>query len=196
MISGSRYWHLKAPKQTHPTPKWSRPYFVSSVPHIRTTTISSMKQSKTNFTHLSRRNKATSASDRRPSRYLEFSPVLESWSDIYMSPTSCLIVTPHLHRMWVAQKNTLELIIFSDAVYTGCRDTTNLRQLTTVTSGVDTCKPFVPQMFSSFYLFFICLYLFVVAWLSFCPSCAMMSALSSASWVAPYCWLATSLFWY
>ncbi len=42
--------------------------------------------------HLSRRNKATLASDRRPSTLLEFSPALESWSDIYMCPTSCLIV--------------------------------------------------------------------------------------------------------
>ncbi len=30
---------------------------------------------------------------------LEFSPALESWSDIYMSLTSCLIVTTCLHRM-------------------------------------------------------------------------------------------------
>ncbi len=42
-------------------------------------------------TNLSRRNKATSASNRRPP-LLEFSPALESWSDIYTGPTSCLIV--------------------------------------------------------------------------------------------------------
>ncbi len=53
-----------------PTPKGSRPYFDSAAPHIRMATISSVKQSKTNVTHLSRRNKATSASDHRPSRSL------------------------------------------------------------------------------------------------------------------------------
>ncbi len=58
---------------------------------------------------------------------LEFSPALESWSDIYTGPTSCLIVTPWLHRR-AARQNTIELIIISDAVYTGCRDTTNPRQ--------------------------------------------------------------------
>ncbi len=52
-----------------PTPKGSRPYFDSSAAHIHTATISSVKQNKTNVTHLSRRNKATSKR-RRPSRSL------------------------------------------------------------------------------------------------------------------------------
>ncbi len=57
-------------------------------------TISSVKQSKTNVTHLSRRNKATSASDRRPSRSLSS---LQRWKAdpiFTRGPTSCLIVTP------------------------------------------------------------------------------------------------------
>ncbi len=58
-----------------------------------TTRISCVKQSKINVTHLSRRNNTTSASDSSPSRSLSFSPPLESCSDIYAGPTSCLIVT-------------------------------------------------------------------------------------------------------
>ncbi len=61
------------------SPKGSRPYFDSSTPHIHSisqATISSVKQSKTNVTHLSRRNKASSAFDHRPS--LSFSS-LQCW---------------------------------------------------------------------------------------------------------------------
>ncbi len=59
---------------------------------------------------------------RRPQAFLllEFFPALECWSDIYTGPTSCLIVTPCLHRTRTARQNTIELIIVSDAVYTGC----------------------------------------------------------------------------
>ncbi len=75
-----------------PSPKGSRPYFNSSAPHIHTAMSSLVKQSKTNVTHLSRRNKETSAFHRRPSRSLS-SLQLENWSDIYTGPTFCLIVT-------------------------------------------------------------------------------------------------------
>ncbi len=34
--------------------------------------------------------------------------------------TLAFIVTPYLHRMRAAPQNTIELIIISDAVYTGC----------------------------------------------------------------------------
>ncbi len=71
---------------------------------------------------------------------LEFSPALESWSDIYTCPTSCLIV---------------------------------------------------PQTFSSF--------VFYSPSLSFCLSARLFterSLLHIMSRHAPYCWLATSLFWY
>jgi len=37
---------------------------------------------------------------------LEFSPVLESWSYIYTGHTSCLIITPCLHR---TRQNAIEL---------------------------------------------------------------------------------------
>ncbi len=57
------------------------------------TRISCVKQSKINVTHLSKRNNTTSASDSSPSRSLSFSPPLESCSDIYTGPTSCLIIT-------------------------------------------------------------------------------------------------------
>ncbi len=57
------------------------------------TQISCVKQCKINVNHLSRRSNTTSASDSRPSRSLCFSPPLESSSDIYAGPTSCLIVT-------------------------------------------------------------------------------------------------------
>ncbi len=86
-------------------------------------TISSVKQSKTNVTHLSRRTKQP---DRRPSRSLSS---LQRWKLIryYTGPTSCLIVTPCLHRMQVAWRAAVKyyrLIIISDAVYTGCRAAT------------------------------------------------------------------------
>ncbi len=75
---------------------------------------------------------------------LEFSPVLESWSDIYTGPTSCLIV---------------------------------------------------PQTFSSF--------VFYPPSLSFTRLARLMSVLCTEGSLlhimsrhAPYCWLATSLFWY
>ncbi len=61
------------------------------------------KQSKTNVTHLSRRNKATSASDHRPSRSLIS---LQGWKAdpiFTRGSTSCLIVTPCLHRTRVAR---------------------------------------------------------------------------------------------
>ncbi len=54
------------------------------------TRISCVNKSKINVTHLSKRNNTTSASD---SRSLSFSPPLESCSDIYAGPTSCLTIT-------------------------------------------------------------------------------------------------------
>ncbi len=69
------------------------------------TRISCVKQSKINVTHLSKRNNTTSASDSSPSRSLNFSPPLESCSDIYAGPTSCLIITLLF--------NVLFLLIFS-----------------------------------------------------------------------------------
>ncbi len=92
-------------------------------------------------THLSRRNKATSASDRRPSApwILSIAGKLIR-SDIYTCPTSSLIV---------------------------------------------------PQAFSSF--------VFYLPSLSFCHSARLFterSLLHIMSRHAPYCWLATSLFWY
>ncbi len=72
---------------------------------------------------------------------LEFSPALESWSDIYTGPTSCLII---------------------------------------------------PQTFSSFVFSYL-------PSLSFCLSAQLFaecSLLHIMSRHAPYCWLATSLFWY
>ncbi len=94
--------------------KRPRPYFDTSAPHVRThpwqrrsrkqvkktsifkqkpTRISCVKQSKINVTHLSKRNNTTSASESSPSRSLSFSPPLESCSDIYTGPISCLIIT-------------------------------------------------------------------------------------------------------
>ncbi len=82
---------------TPPTPKGSHPYFDSATPHIRTTSISSVKQSKTNVTHLSRRNKATSASDYRPSRSLSS---LQFWkADPIFTRVHLLALRP-LHTVW------------------------------------------------------------------------------------------------
>ncbi len=123
MISDSQCWYFKSPKQTRPYPKGSRPYFDSSAPHICThyatqATISSVKQSKPMLLTYREETKQP----RRPQAFLllEFFPALECWSDIYTGPTSCLIVTPCLHRTRTARQNTIELIIVSDAVYTGC----------------------------------------------------------------------------
>ncbi len=64
-------------------------------------TISSVKQSKTNVTHLSRRTKATSASNHRPSR----------WSDIYMGPTSCLIETRQISDRKLLPRSIYNILI-------------------------------------------------------------------------------------
>ncbi len=69
------------------------------------TRISCVKQSKINITHLSKRNNTTSASDSSPSLSLSFSPPLESCTDIYTGPISCLIITLLF--------NVLFLLIFS-----------------------------------------------------------------------------------
>ncbi len=81
-------------------------------------TISSVKQSKTNVTHLSRRNKATSASDRRPSRSLSS---LQRWkADLIFTRVLLLVTLSTPDASGVAWQNTIELIIISDAIYTGC----------------------------------------------------------------------------
>ncbi len=154
---------------------------------------------------------------------LEFSPALESWSNIYTGSTSCLIITPCLHRTRARQK-TIELIIISDAVYTGCRAATqqipdskllprSIYDLLTQISNdfqrshchvqcrqnclVETrFKPsFVPQMFSSF-VYIRHLYLSVVVRLMSVMCTDERSLLLIMSRHAPYCWLAKSLFWY
>ncbi len=53
---------------------------------------------------------------------LEFSPVLENWSNIYIGPTEFLPyrnTVSTLDASGTAQQNTIELVIVSDAVYTG-----------------------------------------------------------------------------
>ncbi len=67
------------------------------------------KQNQRYSPHLSKRNNTTSASDSSPSRSLSFSPPLESCSDIYTGPTSCLIITLLF--------NVLFLLIFSSFFY-------------------------------------------------------------------------------
>ncbi len=64
-------------------------------------TISSVKQSKTNVTHLSRRTKATSPSNHRPSR----------WSDIYMGLTSCLIETRQISDRKLLPRSICNILI-------------------------------------------------------------------------------------
>ncbi len=131
--------------------------------------ISSVKQSKINVTHLEKKqSKLGVRSQTFP--LLEFSPALESWSNIYMGPTSCLIVTPCLHRTRAMQHDN-------------CRVQ---------------CKHGVSHILSLGrfpLLFIIChLYLSVVAWLM-SVMCTEHSLLCIMSRHAPYCWSATSLFW-
>ncbi len=82
MISGSQCWYLKSPKQT-PTPKGFLPYFDIPAPHI--------------CTHPRQRLLLSYQEETKQPRQAyplhEFSPVLESWSDIYTGSTSWLIVT-------------------------------------------------------------------------------------------------------
>ncbi len=107
--------------------------------------------------------------------------------------------------------NKAKLIIISDAVYAGwTRQIPDSKLLLCSIYDVLTqisddfekscnhlCKPsFVPQMFSSF--------VFYLPPLSFCLSARLMSIMCTdersllciMSRHAPYCWLATSLFWY
>ncbi len=79
-----------------PTPKGSRPYFDSSAPHIRTHPRQRLvlwNKAKPN-THLSK-NKATSASDRRPSHSLSS---LQRWKADTIFTRVRKIVTPYLHQ--------------------------------------------------------------------------------------------------
>ncbi len=140
MISCSQCWYLKSPKQTRNYPKSVAPILKAPPTHTYTTqaTISSVKQSKTNVTHLSRfkvqgsfirhilnyteyiyiyiyiyiylyifsieKKQSNLCIQSQNLLFLEFSPALESWSDIYTGPTSCLIVTPVLHWTWAERR--------------------------------------------------------------------------------------------
>ncbi len=80
-------------------------------------------QCRRGVTHLSRRNKASLASDGL--QLLELSPVLESWFDIYTGPTSCLIIpqtfsafvfNPFCHS-WLFTERSLLHIMSRHAIY-------------------------------------------------------------------------------
>ncbi len=180
-------------------------------------TISSVKQRKNNITPLSRRNKATSAPDSRLSRFLNS---LQRWSDNFMSPNSCFIVTPCRHRTWAVWHNSIAHIIISEAVYTGCHAMTRLildskllpRSISDILTLISNdfqqsaCSCCV-QCRHGVSLILFCrhfsLFFFYPPSLSFCPCSANVRhvhwwALSPRimSRHAPYCWLATSLFLY
>ncbi len=104
---------LKAPKQTHHSPTGPSPLFwYLRSPRTYTTMATTiaetseddtqaysnkantdMCETKQNqlYSTIKKKNNTTSASDSRPS--LKFSAPLESCSDIYAGPTSCLIIT-------------------------------------------------------------------------------------------------------
>ncbi len=93
MISGSQCWHLKSLKQTHPYPKRVSTLFLR-MPHtyVQQWLFLWNKAKPMLLTYWEETKQP-----RRPIAVLpllEFSPALESWSDIYTSPSSCLIVTP------------------------------------------------------------------------------------------------------
>ncbi len=101
-------------KHAH-TPTGPRPYFEISTPHVRTqpwqrrsrkqvkmthkhiqTKANTDKLCETmqiNVTHLSKKKQCNLGVRFEPFLLLEFSPPLESCSDIYAGPTICLIVT-------------------------------------------------------------------------------------------------------
>ncbi len=128
--------------------------------------ISSLKQSKTNVTHLLRRNKATSASDRRPPWVLSSAGKLIRYlHGSYFLPYRITVST--LDASGAAWQNTIELIKISDAVYTRCVLTqisndfqrslcrVQCRQTLAVAAWrpvYTRCKPsFVPQTFFLFW---------------------------------------------
>ncbi len=96
LVANADIWNHQI--QHAPTPKGSRPYFDSSAPHIHSATIHSVKQIKQNQCYLPIEKKQSNLSARSPAfPLLEFSLVLESWYDIYMGPSSCLILHQTQH---------------------------------------------------------------------------------------------------
>ncbi len=114
---------FKITKTKGPTPKGSRPYFKSSAPDIRM----QLRQwlvlwNKAKPMLLTYREETKQPW--RPIAGLPAAWVLSRAGNLirflHGSFLPCLIVTPCLHQMRVAWQNTIELIIISDAVYTGC----------------------------------------------------------------------------
>ncbi len=157
---------------------------------------------------------------KQPFPLLEFSPALESWSDIYTGPSSCLIVTLSTPDASGAPwQNTIELIIISRAVYTGCRAVT--QQIPDSKLLPRSINDILTQISNDFLQSLCCiqrcrhgvslllfrrrfpLLFFYPPSLSFWRRSANVRhvhwwALSPRimSRHALYCWLATSLFWY
>ncbi len=123
--------------------------------------------------------------------FLEFSPVLESLSDIYTGPTSCLIVTPCLHRTLAATIPDSKLLprsiydiltkLSNDFQWSICR--VRCRH---GASLLLFCIRF-PLLFSYLLSIFLLARLMSII-------CTERSLLQITSRCAPYCWLATSLF--
>ncbi len=170
-----------------------------------------MKQSKTNITHLSRINKATSTSDLRPSRSLSS---LQNWKAVPIFTwgiTSCFIITPYLYRIqafhyrthynqwcclhWMGHDKSPTVNCCRVLYITYWHKFLIIFNSHFVLSGVDTVPSFVPNKFSSF--------VFYLPFLSFCHRSAqlipIMCTERSLLWSPDhdlYCWLASSLFWY
>ncbi len=152
-------WFQVANVEPMPTPKGSRPYFDSSAPHIRTHSRQRLvlwNKAKPNVTHLSRRNKATSASHRRPSRSSSIQRCgATKYCRTHYNQWCCLHWMGHNKSLTVNCCRVLFMTywqIYNDFQRSLCH--VQCRQ----TSGCGTarrpvytwCKPsFVPQMFSS-----------------------------------------------
>ncbi len=135
-------------------------------------------------------------------------------------------VTPCLHRMRAARQNTIEVIIISDTVYTGCCAARRDKSLTVNCCRVlfmtcwHKCQRSLPlldfspvlESWSDIYTGpTSCLivpqtcssFVFYPPSLSLCHSAWLMSVLCTERFLlhimsrhTPYSWLATSLFWY
>ncbi len=100
MIFAKRCWYLKAPKQTRPYPIGPRYFDISALTkmthkHIYTkANTDKLCETMQNQHYSPIKKKQHNLGVRfEPVPLLEFYPSLESCSDIYAGPTSCLIIT-------------------------------------------------------------------------------------------------------
>ncbi len=190
-------WFQVANVEPMPTPKGCRPYFDSSAPHIRTHSRQRLvlwNKAKPKVTHLSRRNKATSASHRRPSHSLSSIQCCGAtkYSRTHYNQWCCLHWIGHNKSLTVNCCRVLFMTywqIYNDFQWSLCH--VQCRQ----TSGCGTarrpvytwCKPsFVPQMFSSLvFLSAISIFLSSLGLANVQHVHGVLSPPESGSWVDP-----------